>query len=87
MKRALIQLQDSLHASLRRRAYEQGTSIAGLVREAVRAYLNSGSVKSRPASHERLKHLSFIASGRSSQGRLSPVSERHDEALEKAFRH
>jgi hypothetical protein len=32
-----------------------------------------------------MKDFTFIGAGRSRQGPLSPVSERHDEALEEAF--
>jgi hypothetical protein len=32
-----------------------------------------------------MKDFTFIGAGRSRQGRLSPVSERHDEALVKSL--
>jgi hypothetical protein len=36
-------------------------------------------------SVQRPKEFRFAGSGRSNQGKLKPVSERHDEALEEAF--
>ena len=38
---------------------------------------------------QRLKSIedfSFVGAGESDQGELAPVSERHDEALEEAFK-
>lgn len=78
MKRTQVQLDEATYQFLRARAFEQGVSIASLVRDAIRAhFLVAGPEK-------QLRPFRFAASGRSKQGRLKPVSERHDEALEEA---
>jgi plasmid stability protein len=81
MKRTQIQLDERTYEILRRRAFEQGRSISSYVRE-VLAY-SLGTIKSKQKLS--LKDLSFIGAGRSRQGKLSPVSERHDEALAEAL--
>jgi len=73
-----VQLDDELYRRLKEEAHMRGTSMASLIREALRKSLGMGK--------RRLKDFSFIGSGESEQGELSPVSERHDEALEEAFR-
>ncbi len=80
MKRTQIQLDEDMYEKLRRRAFERGCSISSLVRELLSDSLGTRRPKRRPT----LKDFSFIGAGRSRQGRLSPVSERHDEALEEA---
>jgi hypothetical protein len=95
MKRTQLQLEDPVYEALRRRAYETRTSMAGLVREAVGAYLKldrggrsspgSGGPGARRRTH--VPRLSFIGCFRSTDGDLRPVSERHDEALARAFMH
>jgi len=77
MKRALIQFDEELYKKLRKRAYEQHRSISSLVRELVS--LNLDQETRSNVKHAR--QLSFVASGRSNQEGLSPISERHDEAL------
>ena len=82
MKRALIQFDADTYEQLRRRAFEQERSISSVTRELVAKGLNS---------HERKKitradQFSFVGAGRSRQGHLAPVSERHDEALADAYR-
>lgn len=81
MKRTQIQLDERTYAVLRRRAYERGCSISALVRDALAQSLAAPAPK-RPLT---LKQFTFIGAGRSRQGKLSPVSERHDEALAEAF--
>ena len=77
VRRTQIQLPDDLYREIRRRSYEQGTSLSEMVRR-----LLSDSLRPRSESRRRrLGDFSFIGSGRSMQGRLEPVSERHDEAL------
>jgi plasmid stability protein len=78
MKRLLIQLDEESHRRLRQRAFRQERSISAVIREIV-----SNSL-AEDASRKRRTHISQFASvgaGRSKQGRLSPVSEKHDEAL------
>jgi antitoxin FitA-like protein len=82
MKRTQIQLDDETHAALRRAAYEQGRSMSSLVRET----LSQAYGSKRKGAPRTPKRFSFVGSGRSDQGRLAPVSERHDEALADALR-
>jgi len=75
VKRTQIQLDEQTYRRLRDDAHAQHTSIAALVREALRDRLSVHTKK------RRLQDFSFIGSGRSQQGDLQPISERHDEAL------
>ncbi len=52
--------------------------MAELIREALRKYLG---LDVRPPD---VAGFSFVCAGRSDQGELAPVSERHDEALAQA---
>ncbi len=81
MKRTQIQLDERTYEALRRRAFERGCSISSLVRELLAYSLGAGKAKKR----RTIKDFTFIAAGRSRQDQLSPVSERHDEALEEAL--
>jgi hypothetical protein len=81
MKRTQVQLDEVTYERLRRRAFEQGVSMAALIREALQERLET-----RPSRHERLEDFLFIASGRSGEGGPEPISERHDEALAEDFR-
>ncbi len=81
VKRTQIQLDERTYEALRRQAFEKGRSISSLVRELLSHALGTRKSKRRPT----MKDFSFIGAGRSRQGRLSPVSERHDEALEETF--
>jgi len=80
MKRTQVQLDEQTLQFLRAKAFERRVSIASLVREAVRAHFFG----ERPLPGKQ--EFKFIASGSSKQGHLSPVSERHDEALDEAYR-
>ena len=77
MKRTQVQLDEETYALLRRRAYEQHCSLSSLIRDAVRQGLGRRT-RRRPRT---LKDFPFVAAGRTTQGRLAPVSEHHDEAL------
>jgi hypothetical protein len=79
MRRTQLQLDESTYQILRKQAFERGVSIAALLREAVTAYL------SHTPAQPRFTEFTFVGTGRSHQGNLSPVSERHDEALAKAL--
>ena len=81
MRRTQIQLDEPTYAELRRRAYEEGRSMAALIREALAHAFGTGT----PPRRLSLSDFSFVGTGRSRQGALSPVSERHDEALAQAF--
>ena len=77
MKRTQVQLDEATYELLRRRAYERGVSMASLVRESLSEYLVAGA-----SSSNSFDDFRFIGIGRSDQGNLAPISERHDEALE-----
>ena len=76
MKRTHLQLDDDTYQILRAQAYEQGVSIAGLVRKILRQHLFETPERSR-----NLQDFSFVASGKSKMTDFDPISERHDEAL------
>ncbi len=75
MKRTQIQLDEQTYRKLRDEAHAQHTSIATLVRNALKDHLGAHPKR------RRLEDFTFVGSGRSRQGELKPVSERHDEAL------
>lgn len=81
MKRTQIQLDERTYETLRRRAYERGSSISALVRNALARSLETRTSKRRLT----IKQFTFVGAGRSRQGKLSPVSERHDEAMAQAL--
>ena len=80
MKRAQVQIDEEVYELLRHRAFKEKKSIAGIIREIVKKDI-SQSDRRRSSS---VKNFKFIGVGRSKQGSLKPVSERHDEALEEA---
>jgi metal-responsive CopG/Arc/MetJ family transcriptional regulator len=77
VRRTQIQLPDELYQEVRRRSYEQGTSLSEMVRRLLRDSLRPRAGPRRL----RTRDFSFVGAARSKQGRLEPVSERHDEAL------
>ena len=81
MKRTQVQLDDRIYEALRRRAYEQGKSLAAVVRETLAEAFGMTDQGRRWT----LKDFKSIGIGRSRQGTLAPVSERHDEALAEAI--
>jgi len=81
MKRTQIQLDERTHEALRRRAFEKGCSISALARELLAYSLGIDKAMQRPT----IKDFTIVGAGRSRQDRRSPVSERHDEALEEAL--
>ena len=81
MKRTLIQFDEDTYQKLRNRAFEQEKSISSVVRELVAKGLAPGKRK----KFTRVEQFLSVGAGRSKQGRLSPVSERHDEALAKVL--
>lgn len=78
MKRTLVQFDEETYRQLRQRAFRQERSISALVRELVSKGLEGDAGRDRPT---RVGQFSSVRAGRSPQGRLSPVSEKHDEAL------
>jgi len=77
MKRMQIQLDERTYEILRRQAFQKGCSLSSLIRELLVRPLGTGKAGRRAS----ISDFTFIGAGRSRQGRLSPVSERHDEAL------
>ena len=80
MKRTQLQLDEETYQTLRTRAYEEGVSMASLVRKILRQHLFDAPQRSR-----KLEDFSFVASGRSEISEFDPISERHDEALGQDF--
>jgi hypothetical protein len=75
VRRAQVQLDETTYDTLKRRASERGLSVSAYLRELLRDDLAGNR------SAQRFEDFTFIGSGESEQGALSPVSERHDEAL------
>ena len=80
MKRTQLQLDEPTYQLLRTKAFDEGTSLAALIRKILQQHLGVIDVPVR-----KLKDFQFIASGTSSQSDLKPISERHDEALADDF--
>jgi hypothetical protein len=78
MRRSLIQFDEQTYQQLRQRAFQQERSISSLVREIVAKTLEGHAGRGRP---RRVSQFLSVAAGRSPQGRMSPISEKHDEAL------
>ena len=83
MKRTQVRLDEAMYHAVRRKAFEERRSMAAVIRELIARSVGTTPARSRP---RRLAEFSFIGAGRSKQGRLSPVSEKHDEALAQASR-
>jgi plasmid stability protein len=82
MKRSLIQFDEETYQKLRQRAFQQERSISSLVREIVVTTLDGHAGR---AQTRRVSQFLSVAAGRSQQGRRSPISEKHDEALAATF--
>ena len=82
MRRTLIQFDEETYRALRQRAFREERSVSSLVRDLVAKGLASDTRERRT----HVRQFASVRAGRSRQGRLSPVSERHDEALGTAFR-
>ena len=83
MKRTLVQYDEATYRRLKRHAFRLDRSIAAVVREMVAKGLDDAPARQRPTS---VRQFTFVGAGRSRQGALSPVSERHDEALAGVFK-
>ncbi len=77
MKRTQIQIDEPTYEALRRRAYEERRSLSSLVRRLLAEAMGGGG----PSRRRTIKTFASVGAGRSRPGRLSPISERHDEAL------
>lgn len=82
MRRTLIQFDEETYRRLRQQAFREEQSISSLVRDMVAKSLSGDGARERPRG---IGQFLSVGVGRSRQGRLSPVSERHDEALAAAF--
>jgi len=80
VKRIQLLLPEDLYELLRLEAHSRRVSMASVIREAL---ASSFGMRRRPRG---IEDFSFVGAGESEQGRLAPVSERHDEALEEALR-
>jgi hypothetical protein len=80
LKPAQIQFDEKTYQAIRRRAYDNGCSLSAVVRDLVERGLSLPKSKKKLS----LRDLPFVGFARSKQGKLSPVSERHDEALAEA---
>jgi len=83
MRRTLVQFDEGTYRKLRQKAFQQERSISSLVREMVVQALDGGAKTLKPM---RVSQFLSVGAGRSKQGRLSPISQRHDEALATAFK-
>ena len=81
MRRTQIQLDEETYEALRRRAFEEKRSLAAVIRRLLAEAMGTGSLRQR----RNIREFASVGAGRSRQGRLSPVSERHDEALADAL--
>ncbi len=81
MVRTQIQLEDDQLDQLKRRAEQEGTSLAEAVRRAIAQFLRKGVAA--PRDERKLRALE--AAGRFGSGR-SDVSAAHDDHLADAFR-
>jgi hypothetical protein len=82
MKRTQLQLDESTYEALRRKAFEEGKSISAVARELLADGLGEACRERRLT----IDDFPFVGAGRSRQGKLQPVSERHDEALVDALK-
>ena len=81
MRRTQLQLDDATFQVLRRTAFDEGISMAALMRRIVDDYLGA----SRTQKRRLLTDFKFIGAGRSESSEFDPISERHDEALAEDF--
>lgn len=83
VRRTQIQLDEVTYSALRLRAYQERRSLSAVIRDAL-----AQSLGTRPGKLTRrsIKDFPFVGAGQSRQGADAPVSERHDEALEKSWR-
>ena len=81
MKRTLIQFDEWTYDKLRQRAFDQKRSMSSVARELIAKGLEPSSRK----KYTRIEDFKSVGAGRSRQGRLAPVSVRHDEALAEIY--
>ena len=76
MKRTQLQLDEDTYQLLRTKAFEQGITMAAMIREILHQFVSA------PNKPTPLKDFTFIGSGSAAPSNLHPISERHDEALD-----
>ena len=81
MKRTQIQLDEHTFEALRRRAFQGRQSLAGMVREILRAHVAPQAERMRRDASP----FSFVASGRSRGKGAGTIAERHDAAFSHAI--
>jgi len=77
MRKTMIYLEDDQFWFLKKRAQQQGRSMAELIREAIRRYLKGDKSK--------VDYFSFVGIGRGPKGEA--VSEQAEEILKKTASH
>lgn len=77
-----MQFDEGTYRKLRHAAFQQERSISSLVREMVVQALADGTKRPKAT---RVSQFLSVGAGRSKQGRLSAISERHDEVLATVF--
>ena len=80
MKRTQLRLDEDTYELLRAKALERGISISAMIREILEQHLSTPQ-----GPTPRLKDFTFIGSGSSAPSDLNPISERHDEALDRGI--
>ncbi|HSB80290.1 MAG TPA: hypothetical protein VLM91_16030 [Candidatus Methylomirabilis sp.] len=81
MQRIQLRLDERTCERVRRQARQKGCSISSFVRELLVNSLVTTGVKRELTIEE----FTFIGAGQSRQGRMSAVSQRHDDALAEAI--
>ena len=77
MKRTQVQFEAESLEQLKKIAYERGTSISSLVREAVATYFAGP-----PKKKLNLKDFPFIGCAKGKPSQFDPISVNHDAALD-----
>jgi len=77
MRKTMVYLEEEQLLRLKRRARQQGCSMAALIREAVRRYLGDDG-------KEKIDHFSFVGIAAGPKGEAA--SERAEEILHEMFR-
>ncbi len=80
MIRTQIQLEEAQYRALKERAARQRTSVAELIRRAVRAWLET----SAEVSEEERRRRAIAAAGQFRSG-LGDLAEKHDEYLAQIY--
>ena len=77
MRRTLIQFDEDTYGKLRHRAFQEKRSMSSVARDLIAR----GLAPRKRKKTTRIEQFRSVGAGKSQQGRLAPVSERHDDAL------